>query len=274
LAASGGADGAINLYARDDKSGTYDTFKTLVLGNVALAPNAKRIEDGRKLSDSVAQDPSGIGFIGLTNVQEARPIAVYEGGATPLLPTPFTVATEDYALSRRLFLYTPAQPRRELARRFVDFVLSSIGQNVVAQIGFVGQNVVAAAAAAGPATVPDEYRRLTSGSDRLSLDFRFRAGSSQLDNKAVADLTRVVTFVTDLHYSGDNLVLLGFNDGKEAEADDDLAKARADAVAQQFEQRGVKAATVVGFGSELGVASNDTPEGREKNRRVEIWLRR
>jgi phosphate transport system substrate-binding protein len=270
----GGSDGPINLYARDDKSGTYDTFKTLVLGNAPLAPSAKRIEDGRGLSDSVAQDPNGIGFIGLTNIQETRPIAVHEGDAAPLLPTPFTVATEDYALSRRLFLYTPAQPRRELTRRFVDFALSSMGQNVVAQIGFVGQNVVAAAAAAGSNAVPEKYRRLTSGSDRLSLDFRFRAGSSQLDNKAVADLTRVVTFVTDLHYSGDNLVLLGFDDGKEAKANDDLAKARADAVAQQFEQRGVKAATVVGFGSELAVASNDTPEGREKNRRVEIWLRR
>jgi phosphate transport system substrate-binding protein len=270
----GGSDGPINLYARDDKSGTYDTFKTLVLGNASLAPNAKRIEDGRKLSDSVDRDPNGIGFIGLTNIQETRAIAVYEGDAEPLLPTPFTVATEDYALSRRLFLYTPAQPQRELTRRFVDSALSSMGQNVVAQIGFVGQNVSAAAVAASSNAVPDEYRRLTDGSDRLSLDFRFRAGSSQLDNKAVADLTRVVTFVTDLHYSGDNLVLMGFDDSKEAHANDNLAKERAAAVAQQFEQRGVKPSTVVGLGSEIAVASNDTPEGREKNRRVEIWLRR
>jgi len=88
----------------------------------------------------------------------------------------------------------------------------------------------------------------------------------------VADLNRVVTFVTDLHYSGDNLVLLGFDDSKEAA--DNLSKERAAAVAQQFEQRGVKAATVVGFGSQFAVASNDTVEGRQKNRRVEIWLRR
>ncbi|MGA8216556.1 MAG: phosphate ABC transporter substrate-binding/OmpA family protein [Candidatus Sulfotelmatobacter sp.] len=268
----GGSEGAIHLYARDDKSGTYDTFRTLVLGNATLAPSATRIEDSRKLSDSVARDPNGIGFIGVTYVQETRAIAVYENGAAALLPTPFTVATEDYALSRRLFIYTAANPRQELTRRFVDFALSSMGQNIVAEIGFVGQNVSAAAAAAGSSAVPADYRRLTSGSDRLSLDFRFREGSSQLDNKAVADLSRVVTFVTDLHYSGDRLVLLGFDDSKEAT--DNLAKERADAVAQQFEQRGVKAATVVGFGSQPAVASNDTPEGRQRNRRVEIWLRR
>jgi phosphate transport system substrate-binding protein len=268
----GGSDGAIHLYARDDKSGTYDTFLTLVLGNTPLAPSAKRVEDSRKLSDAVAQDPNAIGFIGLTYVQETQAVAVYENGAAALLPTPFTVATEDYALSRRLFLYTPAQPRQELTRRFVDFALSSIGQNIVAEVGFVGQNVSAAAAAASSTAVPADYRRLTSGYDRLSLDFRFREGSSQLDNKAVADLARVVTFVTDLHYSGDHLVLLGFNDSKEAT--ENLSKARADAVAQQFEQRGVKASTVVGFGSQIAVASNDTPEGRQKNRRVEIWLKR
>jgi len=205
-------------------------------------------------------------------VQESRALAVYENGAAPLLPSPFTVATEDYALSRRLFLYTPAHPGQELTRKFVDFALSSGGQSIVAQIGFVGQNILAATAALGSTAVPGDYRRLTSGSNRLSLDFRFHAGSSQLDNKAVADLTRVVTFLNDLHYSGGNLVLLGFDDSKEST--DTLSKARADAVAQQLEQRGVTPSTVVGFGSQIAVASNDTPEGRQKNRRVEIWLRR
>jgi phosphate transport system substrate-binding protein len=267
----GGTDGAIHLYARDDKSGTYDTFRSLVLGDSPLALSAKRVEDSRKLSDSIAQDPNGIGFIGLAYIQEARAIAVYENGGAALLPTPFTVATEDYPLSRRLFLYTAAQPRNELTRRFVDFALSGMGQNIVAEVGFVGQNV-SAAASAGSTAVPADYRRLTSGFERLSLDFRFREGSSQLDNKAAVDLDRVVTFVSDLHYSGDNLVLLGFDDSKEATTS--LSKARADAVAKQFEQRGVKAATVMGLGSQIAVASNDTPEGRQKNRRVEIWLKR
>jgi len=268
----GGSDGAINLYARDDKSGTYDTFRTLVLGNAPLAPSAARIEDSRRLSDSVAHDPNGIGFVGLAYVQDALSIAVYEKGAAPLFPSPFSVATEDYALSRRLFLYTPAHPRNELTGKFVGFVLSGAGQNIVAEIGFVSLNLMAAAASASSTAVPADYRRLTSGSNRLSLDFRFREGSSQLDNKAVADLGRVITFVTDLNYSGDNLMLLGFDDSKESAGN--LSKDRADAVAIQFQQHGVRPATVVGFGSQLAVASNDTPEGRQKNRRVEIWLRR
>ena len=158
----GGTDGAIHLYARDDKSGTYDTFRSLVLGDSPLAASAKRVEDSRKLSASIAQDPNGIGFIGLAYVQEARALAVFENGATALLPTPFTVATEDYPLSRRLFLYTAAQPRKDLTRRFVDFALSSIGQNIVAEAGFVGQNVsaVASAGCRRPRRLSPSHQRL------------------------------------------------------------------------------------------------------------------
>ena len=49
-------------------------------------------------------------------------------------------------------------------------------------------------------------------------------------------------------------------------------QARAKVIEDQFVQRGIRPAVVRGFGSDLPVASNDSPEGREKNRRVEIWL--
>jgi len=47
---------------------------------------------------------------------------------------------------------------------------------------------------------------------------------------------------------------------------------QAKTVEEQFVQRGLNPGVVKGFGSDLPVASNDTDEGREKNRRVEIWL--
>ena len=105
------AGGAIKIYARDDKSGTFDTFKSLVLGGTSLASSAQRFEDSAALSDAVANDANGIGFIGLPYVRSAKAIAVAEAGAMPMLPNRFTVATEDYPLSRRLFS-TPRRPRR------------------------------------------------------------------------------------------------------------------------------------------------------------------
>src|SRR6516165_3333226 len=270
-----GPDAAINVYARDDKSGTYDTFKALVLGGKKLVSNAKRFEDSRELSDAVAKDPNGIGFIGLPYVRDAKAVAVSENGTRPFLPNHFTVSTEDYALSRRLFLYTAVSPTNDLARKFVDFALSPHGQEIVEKMGFVGQNVAPTQGTTIPSDAPDRYRQLTTGATRLSLDFRFRTASSDLDNKALADLDRVVTFLTDLHYSGQDILLFGFADSTgTAQANDALSKNRAQAVAQQFEQRGVRPATITGFGSQLPVASNTTDDGRAKNRRVEIWLRK
>lgn len=89
--------------------------------------------------------------------------------------------------------------------------------------------------------------------------------SSELDNKALTDLKRVVNFLADLHYQGNNILLIGFADSAGTKViNDALSQKRADVVAREFLPSGVKPAVVKGFGSELPVASNDTPEGREK----------
>ena len=110
--------GAIKIYARDDKSGTFDSFKTLVLAGRPLVAGAIRFEDSDALSNAVARDPDGIGFIGLPYIKDAKAVAVSEPGAPPLLPNRLTVATEDYLLSRRLFMYTPANPHNPWVLKF------------------------------------------------------------------------------------------------------------------------------------------------------------
>ncbi len=271
---AGGGSGAIHLYARDDKSGTFDTFKSLVLGSSNLASSARRFEDSSALSDAVANDVNGIGFIGLPYVRSAKAIAVAETGAMAMLPNRFTVATEDYPLSRRLYFYTPATPQNKYTREFVQFAISKAGQDIVGSNAFVAQNVVGQRETVS-ASAPAEYRRLTNGAERLSVDFRFRTGRADLDNKAIVDLDRVIGFVSDLHYSGDSVLLFGFADSTGGrQMNQALSENRAKTVAQEFEQRGLHPGTVQGFGPDLPVASNDTEEGREKNRRVEIWVRK
>jgi phosphate transport system substrate-binding protein len=144
----------------------------------------------------------------------------------------------------------------------------------VAANGFVAQNVNAQAVNV-VADAPADYKRLTDGAERLSLNFRFRPGSSALDNKALPDLDRVSSFISDLKYSGKDVMLFGFADNTGSkDVNCRLSKERAQAVSDQFGQWGLNPATVSGFCSELAVASNDTEDGREKNRRVEIWARK
>ncbi len=268
--------GPINVYARDEKSGTWDTFKVLVLGNSPLTPAAKRFEDSRQLSDHVANDPNGIGFIGLPYVLNAKAIAVSDSATQAILPTRLTVATEDYPLSRRLYLYTATNPQNGATRDFVNFALSKAGQEIVSLNGFVGQTAEPPHQPTPPPNdAPSNYKKLITGAERLPLDFRFGGGSATLDNKALYDLGRVVDFVSGPQYTGQKILLLGFADASGSRENNcKLSRDRARIVADEFSKRGITASTVTGFCSDLAVASNDTAEGREKNRRVEVWLGR
>lgn len=262
----------IDLYARDDKSGTYDTFKTLVLNGKALATNAKRFENSDALSDAVANDPNAIGFIGLPFIHDAKALAISDTGTTPLLPTALTVATEDYALSRRLYLYTPSQSANPRVRDFVEFALSPAGQEVLAENSFVAQTAQQVAQKVAP-DAPPEYLTLTAKAERIPINFRFLDGGSKLDNASLADLDRVVAQLAKEGTDRVRVLLFGFSDASgTVESNQALSQSRAQIVADELSRRGITPFIVAGFGSALPVASNQSPDGREKNRRVEIWV--
>lgn len=269
----GGVPGPIRVYARDNKSGTYDTFKSLVIGKqAALVASARRYESNDQLSDDVAADPAGIGFTGLPSIRSAKALAVADGDNPAILPSELTVATEDYPLARRLFVYTPFVDSKPLVRSLTQFIHSREGQRLVAEVGFISQNIQPYKLALSE-HYPEDYRDTLYGAERLSLNFRFRPGEYRLDNKALQDVDRLAEH---LRSSPDKTVILtGFSDGAE-EAPwrrYTLSTERGDYVAEQLIRRGVVPKVVRGFGSAVQVASNDTEKGRSKNRRVEVWIR-
>jgi phosphate transport system substrate-binding protein len=269
----GGPDLPIVLYARDNKSGTFDTFKHLVLGPASLAPNAKRVESSEELSDAVAADARAIGFIGLPYVRSAKAVMVQEAGSVPLLPSPTTVATEDYPLARRLYLYLPLSAPMA-ARDFVDFALSEEGQRVVEQSGFVDLLPECDLDAARCTACTPDYRDAVHAACRVSVDFRFDRGSTQLDTRALRDLQRLVTLMGRPPNASRSLLLLGFSDATGARPDNlYLSRQRAGIVASQLRARGLPVVVARGFGPDMPVADDTTEEGRERNRRVEVWLR-
>lgn len=269
-----GARGTINVYARDDASGTFDTFKSLVLGKERkLLSTAKRFDDSNQLSKSVATDRSGIGFVGLPFIGNSKSVAVSDSGATPLKPSQFTVATEDYLLTRRLYLYTASNPQNPLTGKFIEFALSPKGQEIVEAEKFVSLTVKTERQAASK-DAPDLYQELTKGAERLSLNFRFRPGKKELDNKALNDIDLVVAQLGKNKNANQKVLLFGFTDNTGgSDKNIQLSKERAETVAEEFRQRGITPSVVTGFGAQMPVASNDNKEGQEKNRRVEIWLK-
>lgn len=268
----GGIPNSVNVYRRDDKSGTFDAFNTLVMAGLPITPTSKAYEDSRKLSSAVAKDVSGIGFVGHTHIGNARPVPIGEPGRQALLPNRFTIQTEDYPLSRRLYLYSISESSSPEVDNFMSFVTSKNGQSVVEKQNFVPLEIVTQrTVSALPGS--SAYRNVTAGAERLSLNFRFNTGSNQLDNRALADLDRVTEFLIRTSTSPLKLVLIGFADNVGDPASNViLSKERANAVAVALKTRGITPGRITGFGAENPIASNVTPQGRERNRRVEVWV--
>ncbi|MBV9949457.1 MAG: OmpA family protein, partial [Myxococcales bacterium] len=264
---------SIVVHARDDRSGTYDTFRQFVLEGRPLVEDARRHEASDELSDAVAADPHAIGFIGLRYVRSAKPVMVQEEGSVPLLPSPLTVSTEDYPLTRRLYLYAPlsAPPT---AREFVDFAQSDEGQRVAQEAGFVDLRPECDPNACHCTSCSREYADAVRGACRLSTDFRFVHGSSRLDTRALRDLQRVASLTKNPAYAARAVTLLGFADATGSRAENlALSEQRVGVVADQLRARGLHVELARGFGADMPVSDNATEEGRERNRRVEVWLR-
>lgn len=270
----GGIGGAIHLYARDDQSGTYDTFKELVLnrGGKPLAASAKRFESSEALSDAVSHDPHGIGFIGLPYVRQSKAVAIIDGNSQPMLPLNSLIATEDYPLSRRLYFYLPPSNRNAWAQALVGFTQSSKGQAIVAANGFIAQHVQAIAVEPR-ASMPEDYQTIARDAQRLTVNFRFEEGSASLDNKARQDLQRVVAYIKSHGKLDKQVTLVGFGDMKnDPQRAALLSKLRAMAVRRELVKNGVVLRDIRGFGAQMPVAANTADEGRIKNRRVEVWV--
>jgi phosphate transport system substrate-binding protein len=270
----GGSGGTIHLYARDDQSGTYDTFKELVLSRrgKTLSSAAKRFESSEQLSDAVSLDPQGIGFIGLPYVRQAKAVAIADGQSQAMLPLNSLIATEDYPLSRRLFFYLPPNGKNPWADALVAFAQSSKGQAIVAANGFIAQTVQAMTVTPN-ALMPEGYQALSRHAQRLTVNFRFEEGSATLDNKARQDLSRVLDYIKQRDKTNRQVTLVGFGDAKSDPARADLlSKLRAMAVRRELVKSGVVFREIRGFGAEMPVAANSADEGRIKNRRVEVWV--
>jgi len=104
-------------------------------------------------------------------------------------------------------------------------------------------------------------------------DVLFRSGSFELMPGARERLAKVSGII--LAYPSLHLAVEGHTDSVGGDQyNQALSEQRAEAVRQYFVQQGISAGSIdaQGFGKSEPIASNDTPEGRQQNRRVELIL--
>lgn len=266
-------EGPIEIIRRDNKSGTHEVFKKLVMEKEKIHDNAQICVDNQELSAKVTENPLAIGYTSVTFTGDNHALDIKTENNQIFKPSKFNVQTEDYPLSRRLFLYTPETPKNKLVANFIHFAMSRTGQQVVENNGFVAQTL--------KLVKPDKnanasafYKQSTEKSLRLSMNFRFYPTTSILDNRSQRDMERLVHFVEQENLNTCQVQFYGFSDNLgNPFSNKELSHNRAAHVAKVFQSKiNVPSIRTLGFGSEMPVANNGTPSGRSKNRRVEVWM--
>jgi phosphate transport system substrate-binding protein len=121
------SSGAIKVYARNDVSGTTDTFKKLVKID-KFGPCVTALAETADVAVKTSNDVLAIGFSGLSAKRPQNrivPLAVTAGGEA-FEPTAANVRAFKYPLSRKLYVYeakgslTPGQAENQLLDLLLD----------------------------------------------------------------------------------------------------------------------------------------------------------
>ena len=292
----GGPDEPVSLYLPADASGTRAVLDALVMGprGLAVAATAERLEDNADLSDLVAIDPGGIGVTAFAFARAAKPLAIRRPCGLVSRPTPFAIKTEEYPLARRLYAYTRPEALPAEAGAWLDFALSDAAQPVIADAGFVDRAIesqgidVQGGRLVQSLTSPEEFslalfREMLGElkeARRLSITFRFNRGSTDLETRSAGEAERFARLLAGGAYASHEILLVGFADSVGAfDVNRDLAERRAEAVLEALRAAVPEGALaevpirVRSYGELTPVGCNETEDGRELNRRVEVWVR-
>ena len=131
--AAGGSSGKISIYTRNTSSGTYSDFKELAMKKRDYAGGSQKMAGNEQIAAEVGKNANGIGYVGLAYIKASGVKVVAIDG---VMPSVQTVHAKSYPYGRPTFYYTNGAPGG-LAKQFLDFTISSAGQRIVSQVGFV-----------------------------------------------------------------------------------------------------------------------------------------
>ncbi len=290
----GGPDLAITVMTHEASSSTRGFFEDRIFDNQASVdlPDQILAADEQDMAAKVNEDEGAIGYVGYAFQRGAKSLALINECGIPTRPDSFSAKTEEYLLQRRIYLYSREDSTSEAVQDFLSYAVSSEADGVVEKSGFINLGVErrgqdlngerAVALVTGDADpfesgVMREMLASMLDNDRLSTTFRFRTGSSRMDEKARIDMARLIDFLEGAP-EGATVTLVGFTDDVGAfEANRRLSQGRASQVGEEIRlaangRLDHLQINAEGYGEIAPSACNASDRGRAINRRVEVWL--
>ncbi|MBS3781641.1 MAG: phosphate ABC transporter substrate-binding protein [Candidatus Thermoplasmatota archaeon] len=126
----GGPNEEIFVVERSETSGTYGSFMDMMGLNETVAE--AQGQENADVRRTVMNTDAAIGYLGLGYTGGEAPAVAFNG----VEPSIETVQSGDYELVRDLHFYTVGDPG-DAAQEYIDFVLSSEGQQIVEEEGFI-----------------------------------------------------------------------------------------------------------------------------------------
>ena len=292
----------IGLYSPEPTLATSDFFCAAVMGLPETlkcldsfarlaAPRITLMDD---ISDAVAGNPAGISFVDYGSRRSSKPIALANECGTGIEPSLFRIKTDEYSLTRKHHYYIhPTRPLSPAAKDFLAHVLGPQGQQAAVAAGLADLSPGVADGSYGGDRLDAAretmdggrtrvrmadvraFETATSGAERLTITFRFQAGTNALDSRAEADITRLAQFLAQPANVNTTVSLIGFS-GSAGDYTENrtLSSERANAVRERLMAAGVTSVNAVGVGPTAAIACNLDPAQAVLNQRVEVWLRR
>jgi phosphate transport system substrate-binding protein len=128
----GGPDAPINVYGRKEGSTTRDSIEELLMAGATLSRRIKQLKSAKELSDYVASDPNGIGYISIRTMEDTTRALSINGVAL----NEKNLLISLYPLFRPMFLVTNGENTSDI-KKFIDFTLSDQGQEILVATGML-----------------------------------------------------------------------------------------------------------------------------------------
>lgn len=152
-------DAALDVTAPGEESGTYDSFVEFAIAKIAgerdqnavTRPDYTASGDDNVIVEGVSGFDSSLGWVGFAfadeNSDRIKSLEV-DGGDGCVAPTPETIASNEYPMSRPLFIYvnTDKEATNAALTEFVDYYLSDAGIAAVTEADYVALDADALAA--------------------------------------------------------------------------------------------------------------------------------
>lgn len=128
----GGEDRPINLYTRDEASGTREVFWDKGLNKGEISGKAHFVASNGAMKSAVINDPYAIGYMSVGYMDESvAPVTL--DGVTPGIDT---VTSGAYKVSRGLYSNTKGEAAG-VVKKFLDYLLSPEGIEIIRGKGFI-----------------------------------------------------------------------------------------------------------------------------------------